>query len=300
MVLGIAIGLVTALGHSLAYLAARWFTHDRGRPSGQLLAHGHTVLGLVGLAALPWAWPTGLGWERAWVLPFVALVLLFVVAQTCLILSLRFADASRVAPLISLKLAILGTISVLQGQPLSVSQWTAVLAAMVAAVVLSGVGGRMSGKAIGLVLLACFFYALCDTMIIWTIEAARQITGDRSPMGVPLWCAALAYVGIGGFAVLLLPIWGSRSPAAWRDALPYCAAWILAITTLYATFANLGVVFGAILQSFRGLISIGLGVVLAQLGWHHLEEKHGASVVLRRLAAAALMTAAVVMYVWQG
>ena len=300
MVLGIVIGLVTALGHSLAYLAARWFTHDRGRPSGQLLAHGHTILGLIGLAALPLVWPAGLGWEAAWIGPYVGIVLLFVVAQTCLILSLRFADASRVAPLISLKLAILGTVSVLQGQPLSANQWAAVAAAMVAAVVLSGVGGRMSGKAIGLVLLACFFYALCDTTIIWTIDAARQISGDQSRMGVPLWCAASAYVGIGCFAALLLPIWGSRSPAAWRDALPYCGAWVLAITTLYATFASLGVVFGAILQSFRGLISIGLGVVLAQMGWHHLEQKHGRSVVLQRLAAASLMTAAVVMYVWNG
>ncbi len=298
MVLGIVLGLVTALGHSLAYLATRWFTQDRGRPSGQLLAHGHVIMGLVSVAVLPVVWPRGLGFDADWVGPYLGILGFFAVAQTCLITSLRFADASRIAPLISLKVAILAAMAVLAGQHLGVIQWAAVATAVAAAFVLNGSGGRMDWRATALVVNACVFYALADTMILRTISAVRETTGDQSVMGVPLWCVAVVYAGLGVVGLGLLPIWGSRSPAAWRDALPYAASWIGAMVTLYATFASVGLVFGAILQSTRGLMSIALGVLLAQLGAHHLEQKHGAGVITRRLAAAALMTAAVAMYVW--
>lgn len=294
---GVVLGLLTALGHSMAYLATRWYTQDRGWPTTQLLVLAHVIMGVLCAACLPLVWPEGLGLAGRWVWPYLGLIGFFVVAQSCLIGSLRFADASRVAPLLGLKVALLAVISVVLGAKLSMGQWGGVALAVGSAWVLNGVGGRMPWQAPTLVLTACLFYAIADTLILKTIGAARQITGDHSAMGVPIWCVAVAYSGVGLIATCLLPLWGTRKWKAWRDALPYAGCWMSAMVTLYATFAALGTVLGAILQSTRGLMSIALGVALAHLGWHHLEQKHGASVVWRRLGAAALMTAAVALYV---
>lgn len=300
MVLGVVLGLLTALGHSLAYLTTRWFTQDRGRPTTQLLVLGHVMMGVVSGLALPWLWLEGIGLDAQWLVPYAGLVFFFVIAQCSLLGALKYADASRVAPLISLKVAMLAGITVVLGAEILPMQWAAVVLAVAAAFVLSGVGGRMPWRATGLVVLACVCYALADTMILKVIEEGQKISGDDSVMGGPLWCVGVVYVGTGILALVLLPVWGSREPGAWRDALPYTGIWLATMAALYATFASVGLVFGAILQSTRGLISIGLGVMLAHAGWHHLEEKHGASVIGRRLGAAALMTAAVALYVIAG
>jgi hypothetical protein len=56
-------------------------------------------------------------------------------------------------------------------------------------------------------------------------------------------------------------------------------------------------VFGNILQSTRGVMSVVLGAALAQMGWHELEQRVDRASLLRRLAAALLMTAAIALYV---
>jgi hypothetical protein len=58
-----------------------------------------------------------------------------------------------------------------------------------------------------------------------------------------------------------------------------------------------GVVFGNILQSTRGVMSVAIGAALAHLGWHDLEQRVDRSTLLRRLTAALLMTAAIALYV---
>ena len=66
---------------------------------------------------------------------------------------------------------------------------------------------------------------------------------------------------------------------------------------LYCCFGLVGVVFGNILQSTRGVMSVAIGATLAQLGWHELEQRVDRVTLLRRLAAALLMTAAIALYV---
>lgn len=298
--IGVFLGLGSALGHSLAYLATRWFTHDRGRSSGQLLALAHVMLGVIGGLSLLVLWPTALRIETGWFLRMLALVGFFVIGHSCLILSLRWADASRVAPLLGAKVAVLAVIAVVLGSELVVMQWVGVAMAVAAAWVLNGVGGRLPWRVTGLMSLACVSYAISDTFILATITEVRRISGDDSVMGVPLFVAAGAYSMLGVIGLGLLPRFGTRDAGAWRDALPYVGSWVLAMMTLYATFAAVGTVLGAILQSSRGLISIFLGIGLAAMGWHHLEQKHGWGVQVRRLGAAALMCLAVYLYVMGG
>ena len=300
MLIGIVLGLLTALFHSLTYLATRWYTADRGWPTRQLLVHAHLIMGALAWAALPLLWPDGLRFEARWVVPYVLLITLFVIAQACLITALERVEASRVAPLLGLKVAMLAVIASVAGQDLALLQWLAVVLAVISAWVLNGVGGRLPWQATTLMLVACASYAACDTCILHVMNQVKAITGDRSVTGVSNWTVAAVYSGVSLVALALLPVYGCRKPAAWRDALPYAGCWLSAMVTLYATFAAVGTVLGAILQSTRGLISIGLGVTLAAMGWHHLEQKHGRSVVVRRLGAALLMTLAVVLYVTSG
>ncbi|MEM9914632.1 MAG: EamA family transporter [Planctomycetota bacterium] len=294
---GILLGLGAALGHSLAYLATRWFTEDRGRSTGQLLVLSHVIMGLICAVAMVVLWPENLGTQLSWLGRLAGLITFFIIAQTSLITSLGMADASRIAPLLGLKVAVLAVIAVLLGGTLSWMQWGGVALAVAAAWVLNGVGGRLPWRVTGLVVLACLAYAVADTFILETIQEVRRISGDQSTMGAPLFTVTAVYTTVGVIAACLLPRYGSRDTKAWRDALPYVASWMMTMVFLYGAFAAVGTVLGSILQSGRGLISIGLGIVLAHWGWHHLEQKHGWAVQLRRLGAAALMCLAVYLYV---
>ena len=86
------------------------------------------------------------------------------------------------------------------------------------------------------------------------------------------------------------------TPGDWLYALPFAAAWLLSMVFLYACFALIGPVFGNILQSTRGILSIVLGAGLARLGVEHLEERVPRAVLLQRIGAALLMCIAVWLF----
>ncbi|MEM6458483.1 MAG: EamA family transporter [Planctomycetota bacterium] len=297
---GIVLGLLAALGHSLAYLATRWFTEDRGRPLRELLVIAHVAMGVVSAAALAVLWPDGLGLQAGWLLRLTGLVGFFVVAQVSLLSTLPMVDASRVAPLLGFKTVVLAVIAVAMGQPLTGLQWLGVALAVGAAWVLNDVGGRLPWRVTGLVTLACVSYGIADTFILGTVREVQRLTGDGSVLGAPVFVAASVYTVVGVIAAAFLPTVRRTPASAWRDAMPYAAAWLLTMVVLYGAFAAVGTVLGSILQSFRGLISIALGIALAAADWHHLEQKHGWKTQSRRLGAALLMCGAVALYVLGG
>ena len=304
ILLGVITGLLTALGHSLAYLATRWYTQSRGRPTVQLLVLSYSMIGVLAVAALPVVWPAGLAVDFNWMWPLPLAVGCFALSQSCLLTALRRVDASRVAPLLGVKVAMLAVVASAMGQPLGPLQWVGVALAVGSAWLLNDVGGRLPIRATALVLLACLGYAACDTCIVLLIEGAQAAPGTPGtpenllgPLRASVLAACCVYAGCGLVAVTLLPFYGTREVGAWRDALPFTAAWVFAMLTLYASFALVGLVLTAILQSTRGVISIGLGVALAAWGHHHLEAKAEPGVVTRRVGAALLMTAAVALYV---
>ena len=97
--------------------------------------------------------------------------------------------------------------------------------------------------------------------------------------------------------VQCLLVAGIRTPGLmFLPSLCITAAWLVGMMCLFICFEAVGVVYGNILQSTRGLISIVIGAHLAGLGMVHLEQKHPRHVVLRRLGAAAMMCAAIALY----
>jgi hypothetical protein len=77
----------------------------------------------------------------------------------------------------------------------------------------------------------------------------------------------------------------------------YGLVWLGGMLTLYACFGLLGAVFGNVLLSSRGLFAVIIGAVLAHRGWHELEQQIDRAALVRRIAAAVLMTAAIALYV---
>ncbi len=58
----------------------------------------------------------------------------------------------------------------------------------------------------------------------------------------------------------------------------------------------IGVVYGNIVQSTRGVISVALGAAVAAAGFVHLEERMSRKLFARRLIAAAIMALAIAMF----
>jgi cytochrome c biogenesis protein CcdA len=93
------------------------------------------------------------------------------------------------------------------------------------------------------------------------------------------------------------PVDRGQGLAAWRAALTYAVTWLAAMASLYVCFGFVGALFGNVVQSTRGIMSVVIGALLAHLGWHELEQRVDRATLVRRIGAAVLMTAAIAVYV---
>ena len=297
LALGIIFGLLAAATQSFAYVFSRAYTHDRPHGFMRLLVFSHIMQGLVCLPLLPLLWPGDLPPASQWFGWIVAQAVFYLAAQACLFAALKYTQASRISPLLGIKIAMLAAMTVLWlGDSLTATQWAAVGMAVTAAFVLNYVGGSLPFLAMLAVLGACLGYSHSDFSIRLSIEKMQPV----GPLHAAVFSMAGAYVLCGLLALPLLPWYGSRRVEPWRAATPYAATWLGAMVLLYICFATAGLVLGNIVQSSRGLMSIGLGALLAAKGLVHLEDKLPPIVLWRRVGAAALMTAAVALFVIGG
>jgi len=222
----------------------------------------------------------------------------YLVGQAFLFTTLRHVEASRVAPFLSVKIAMLATLAwLVMGRTITGWQWTAVGLAIAGAWLLNWTGGKLPARAVVTILLTCVGYAISDLYIRGLIESLAPVPPLRAAMvGV-----ALSYIVCG---VAVLPVWFGVGKVAWSDvrrATPYAVTWLASMVFLYACFALVNVVLGNIVQSTRGLISILLAPVMARSDdWGHLEAAQSPHAVLRRASVAVVMTVAVAVYVWGG
>jgi len=302
--LGVAAGLFAAGASAVSYLVSR---HHGGRTPGgslRLLVQAHLVMGLASLpiivVAAPATWPP----DRAWLWPLAGSVGFYLVGQAGVFAALRRIPASRVAPLLGLKLVILATIvSLSPGNTLDWRQWVAVLTSVVAAAMLQR-GGTIGISGLAVILVTCFGFACSDLFIVGLIdglESSRANSGQPiSRLHAGALAMAVTYAGCGALAGIALAIWPSLRPRDLRErsaACQYAAAWLSGMVGLYACFGLVGVVFGNVLQATRGVMAVVLGAWLAKAGWHDLEERVDRGTFIRRVTAALLMVAAIALYV---
>jgi len=300
---GVAAGLLAAVSSAVSYLISRHHVSGGGS-SLRLLVLAHALMGAACLPVAWLSWPAGLPADRVWIGPLAGSSGCYLVGQAVVFSALARADASRVAPLLGLKIAMLaGIVSCAAAVPLDARQWSAVALSLVAAFMLQR-GGGMRPSAVGFTLAACVAFAVSDLFIVALIDGLQEAAtaagmslgrleaGFLGMLVTYATCGLLAAVGLAGRSAL--------RPTCRRDwvaAGRYACMWLLGMAGLYTCFGAVGVVFGNILQSTRGIMSIAIGATLAHAGWHDLETRIDRRTLVRRLVAAGLMTAAIALYV---
>lgn len=298
LALGIASGLLSGGLNAVAFLMSRH--HATTRPGGgqPLLVLAHVVMGVACLPLAWLLWPARGMSVAACMPPLVGSIACYLAGQAALLAALRRADASRVVPLLGLKIVMLALIvTFVQRTPLDGRQWLAVAMCVAAAAILQGRRDPVPAGVVGLMLGASAGFAMADLQIVQLIDAVEAAGGGGSRLWASGLAAATTYVCCGGVAAALLPWTMPRDAIDWSAAVRYGAVWLGGMAALYACFGLLGAVFGNVLQSSRGVLAVVIGAALAHLGWHDLERKVDRATFVRRIAATLLMSAAIAVYV---
>lgn len=293
---GIILGLIAAVGQALSYLPSRWFVLRRPKGLLQLLCLAHVMQGLICLPLVWLAWPSDMPHVSVWWKPLLAESLFYFLGQAGLFTALRHTDASRVSPLLGVKVVILAILSTFAlGQVLTPMQWAAAVLAVVAALVLNQSGGSIPWRAGAGLLMAWTGYSLSDFYIRVYVDAVAPL----DPLHAGFVGMFMSYLACGLVGAAMLPWYGSKDWKDWRDAAPFAFTWFAAMICFYGALATAGLVLAAILQSTRSFWSLLIGAVLAHRGYHALEKHMSAGVLVRRGIGAAMMVLAVTLYAMQ-
>ena len=290
--LGITLGLGAAALQSAAYVFTRRYVVVRGS-SVRLLVIAHVIMGAISLGLLPLLWDDALKDMGRYAVNAIGASGTYMLGQAFLFATLRYADASRISPLLGLKVVMVAIIWITMGrETIGLWQWGAVGLSVAAAFVLNYSGGSLPIKSIVLTLATCLCYAASDVFIV---DLVRTV-GEPGSFTASMRATCIAYIVCGFVGLLLLPKFGSRDSDDWTTALPFAGTWYTCMLCLFAALAMIGPVMGNIVLATRGLFSIGLGVLLASMGMLHLERHVAGSVLMRRAIAAVMMIIAIALY----
>ncbi len=319
MWLGLALGGMASLFLALSYTFSGMSVR-RCKDVGTfgLLCRAHVVMGVLSLIGLPFIWTRTLATHFGdYSLIMLLAIVFYLAGQFCLFMAQRTVDASRVVPLLGMKLLVLAVLNILimphlmgtKPESYGIFQWLGIFLTVGAAFILNKAGQRIPWQSLCWVGMTCLGYAssdTCITMLVRRLQAVGEATADPALAGLakPSVAAAfITYVICGVAGVVLLPLVkkpeGAHRKTVWGWISPFAFCWLTAMLFLYACFARIGTVNGNIVQSTRGIIAILIGAVLAKLGFTELEEKVGVSVLVRRLIAGVMMFLAIVAFNWK-
>lgn len=280
------------MAQSLAYVFTRRFM-SRGQGGAYvLLGLSHVLMGVLSLLLLPLLWSPDWPAVSRWILPSLGAGGFYMAAQVGLFSALKRIEASRIAPLLGLKIMILAVVATLfLDQELGVAHWAAVFMSIAAALLLNEIGGRIPWQGLAGVAVAITGYTMSDLSIRKLVMVFEPV----GPVG-PFAGACVTYVLCGVLGVAMVARSGHTSRHAWRLAAPYALCWFVSMCCFYATITMIGIVFAVIVQSTRGVLSVGMGFLLAHMGHVHLERHTTPAVFWKRVFAAVLMVAAIALY----
>ena len=293
MIFGVILGFSAALFQSASYICGRLFSSRFNNNTLELLSLSHIIMAVFSLAALPLIIASPMPALSTWILKCAACTIFYLVGQFCLLMALQHASASRISPLLGLKVFMLAVIGIaVLNQQFNLIQWLAIALTVFGAYVLSYSGEKLKPAPILWVLAACFCFCISDLnikLMVHTFEHAGLFKASFTS-------ACLTYIFCGLVGLAVLPFLPKPTPAMWLWSAPFAVTWFISMLFLFSCFATIGVVFGNIIQSTRGIISVMLGLLISTLGHVTIEQKVSRSVFLHRLAAATLITAAIALY----
>ncbi|OGV52857.1 MAG: hypothetical protein A2017_16980 [Lentisphaerae bacterium GWF2_44_16] len=294
MITGILAGFAAAAAQSISYILSRIYI-GKFQSAVLLLSVSHVIMGIFSALLFPFL-KMGNGCSlNGCVMPFAGCTLFYVFGQMAFFMALKKTDASRVSPLLGLKILFLAIFfSVFMKQGFSYLQWLAVLMCMFAALLLNWSGGRIPWRGLGWILLACICYSLSDLNIKIMID--RLDNGHDSMLARSIFSVCACYMACGVMGLVALCFIPRPRWEMWKAALPFSMAWLAGAFFLFTSFGFIGPVFGNIVQSSRGLISIVLGVLIALAGFPEIEKRISRGVFTRRVFAAILMLASIALF----
>ncbi|MCE5186208.1 MAG: DMT family transporter [Planctomycetaceae bacterium] len=294
MPIGVVLGFLAALCQSISYLCTRLFVKQHRNDIAALLAASHVLMGVISIPLVLILKPAEMPPFAVYRNALLGTTGFYLLGQLFLFAALTRTEASRVSPLLGFKIVILAAISVLfMHHSLTMAQWAAVGLGTAAALLLSHSGQRISVPSAAMIVSACVTYSLSDLNIKLLVDHFRYL----GVLHGALLSTGISYILCGAAgAVLALVKYRSIQMRTWAWSLPFALSWLTGVVFLFCCFALIGVVFGNIIQSTRGIMSIGMGWLLVRAGREHLEPRIAGSVRLKRIAAAILMTAAVALY----
>ncbi len=296
MVLGVIFGLFSALSQCFAYICSKKYIHKDGTPF-QLLIASHLIIGgfaalCLGILLLKNDLPP---FKNYWV-ELLKVTGFNIVGQMSFFLVIGKTEASRVAPLLGLKILFIALFGILfMKLHLGLWQWAAIIICCVGAM-LSNWSGKSIPPAGALWLSATVIsYSLTDISIKQLINGIE----NAGTKGLPAFFLAggLTYFYLGIFSLLVMSAGRSVKLKHLKPALPFAVCWFGAMLLLFICFGLIGPLLGNIVQSGRGILSVIIGAALAGFGWTEYEEKLPRRIFLWRLTAALLITVSIVMFV---
>lgn len=297
---GLTSGLTAALLMAMAFIASGWaIRKTAGLDPVGLIANAAIAMAVLSAGGLALLWTPELTrgfWGR---MPSVGgIVIFWMLGQSLIFLAQRQVDASRIVPLLGLKLPILALIAFFStGKGFTAMQILAIVLTVTSAFILNNAGKRIPLVTMGVVLAGCLFYSLSDIFVRRTaMLMLQQVTSDSLKSAAIT--TFLTYFCSGFFGVAVIAVRRkSRSARSFVASVPYAIFWLASIIFLTICFARVGTVNGNIIQATRGLFAAVLAPMLAMVGLlRGVEESVGWQVILRRIAAAALMVAAIGCY----
>jgi drug/metabolite transporter (DMT)-like permease len=292
---GIISGLLAALLQALSYLSSRHFLHTPGRDGLQLLALAQVWMGVASLPLLILMWQTPAGGVGAAVGPLGMAVGGYLGAQTAFFWTIAQVPASRIAPLLGIKIGFVAVLVTVIGlENLNLAQWLAVALTLVAAVAIQYAGEPLPARALGGVLATALCFALSDI----GVRTTQLLFVDRDPVSASLLTLALTYACCLPLGAGLVLLRGGFRRQPWLASLPYATIWLLAMAALFSAFALAGVVLGVICQAMCGPLSLFLAVAVSKTGLTHIEVPQQRSAWWRQMGAALLMVVAIALFVY--
>jgi len=300
MFTGLILAFVATFFQSTSYIFSRSFLIKHKSGPFALLIISHCVMGTVSLFILPFCLPKNHQILLV-LLPYILFsILAYIFGQFCFFNTLKHTEASKISGMLGFKIIFLALISVLfLNQHFSLLQWGSVLMAVIATLVFASSDKldwdfKDNLPIMGWVIATCLGYASSD---IISAAGIRHLMVEISPLKSTLLVVASQYIILGIGSIYALPKILKEDRALLKDAIGYSITWYTGILFLFLSFTFVNVVLANIVQSTRGLTSIGIALIVTKLGHTHLEAKMTTSTLVKRIVVAVLMAFAVIFYV---
>ncbi|MCL1909446.1 MAG: DMT family transporter [Kiritimatiellaeota bacterium] len=294
-IIGIAIGLFAAALQSGSYVFSGKFVRETGRGMLSLLLPAFTLMAVFSLAALPFFAVTDMPPLRSYAGAAMMCMFCCLVGQAGMFFMYKTVDASRVSPLLAVKVPMLALFyCVVFGEKYTPVQWLGVTLVVPAAWLLCKAGRAIPARALLWLVFGCVFFAASDHCIKLVLAEFKEC-GSTLRSSLLGFFAVYAAGGIYGVAGMVGGIRPTRREFT-RHILPFSLFWYFGIAVLFVCFAMIGIVHGNIVQSTRGLISVALGWFIARAGFERLEEKVPPRIFAKRVFSAVLIIVAVLLF----